>query len=82
MGNRTIDSHTILPWYCYIGGVFGQFGPCPLPTLAGRHEDAGLISLTRLAVNNPNPAMQSERAAVTSATCCVAAQVPLPTAMP
>jgi hypothetical protein len=28
---------------------------------AGRHDDEDLISLTRLPVNNPTPAMQSER---------------------
>jgi hypothetical protein len=28
---------------------------------AGRHDDEDLISLTRLPVNNPPPAMQSER---------------------
>src|SRR2546423_2401778 len=35
-----------------------------LPALAGRHDDADLISLTRRAVNKPTLAMQSERRAV------------------
>jgi hypothetical protein len=34
--------------------------PCPFSALAGRHDDGGLVSLTRCAVNTPNSAMQSE----------------------
>src|SRR6266487_4485378 len=41
--------------------VSGSFTPCPLPVLAGRHDDETVISLTRLPVNTPNPAMKAER---------------------
>src|SRR5262245_27023551 len=35
-----------------------------LPACAGRYDDGDVISLTRLPVNNPNPAIQSERVVV------------------
>jgi hypothetical protein len=37
--------------------VFGLLAPCP--TLAGCHDHADVICLTRLPVNNPTSAMQS-----------------------
>src|SRR5215475_2761303 len=39
--------------------LFGQLAPCPCPTLAGCHDNADVICLTRLPVNNPTSAMQS-----------------------
>src|SRR5881398_3704721 len=44
-----------------LAGCSGSFAPCPLPALAGRHDAGDVIYLPRRAVNNPNPAMQSER---------------------
>jgi hypothetical protein len=33
--------------------IFGQFCPCPLSALAGRHDDGDVICLSRRTVNNP-----------------------------
>ena len=37
-----------------------SFARCPLPALAGRHNDDDVISLARRTVNNPNPAMKQK----------------------
>ena len=34
-----------------LAGLSGSFAPCSLPVLAGRHDDADVICLTRLPVN-------------------------------
>src|SRR5215831_11234156 len=47
-----------------MAGFLGSFAPCSVSTLAGRHDDADVICLTRVPVNNPTPAMQSERRAL------------------
>jgi hypothetical protein len=44
-----------------LAGLLESFAPYPFSALAGRHDNGDLISLTRPAVNSPNPAMQSER---------------------
>ena len=46
----------------------GSFAPCPVPALAGRHDDADVICLTRGAVNTPHLAMrfESEQGAVSN----------------
>jgi hypothetical protein len=40
-----------------LAGFVGSFALYQLPTLAGRHDDRDLISLTRQPVNTPHPAM-------------------------
>jgi hypothetical protein len=44
-----------------VAGFSGSFAPYLLPALAGRHDNDAVISLTRRAVNNQNPAIQSGR---------------------
>ena len=44
----------------HLGRVFDPFHPCPLPVLAEVHDNRDLISLTRLPVNNPHPALHKK----------------------
>ena len=46
----------------------GSFAPCSVSTLAGRLDDEDVICLTCYTVNNPTPAMQSERGAESQKT--------------
>ena len=46
----------------------GSFALYAFSALAGRHDDETVISLTRLPVNTPHSAMQSERRALSQKT--------------
>jgi hypothetical protein len=51
---------TFCPDNAILAGFAGSFAPCPLSAVLGRHDDGGVICLTRRAVNTQTPAMKTE----------------------
>jgi hypothetical protein len=59
-----------------LAGFLGSFALYLLSALAGRHNDADVISLIRRAVNNPNPAMKAERSVSKTTVLCDSSSFP------